>query len=144
MSISKDEKFKRDVLLDFLKASRDLLEGDLLEIPFEKVYVAWKRFLLEMLNFLFQNFPPVLAEKVAGQSSRINLYTVGSMYRRSTSKYGQSKSVPFIRMSGLWLGHYGFCIGSRFEVYASGDQLILKKLDTVDHLHATLVGACDG
>lgn len=136
MSIkSENKKFKKFVLIEFLKESTNLLEADFSEMPFEKVYIAWKRFLLEMMGFLLRNLPPVFHRKEVGKSVRINLYTVGSIYRCPRSKYGRHKTVPRIRMSGLWLENYGFGIGSRFEVYATSDELILKKLNAVDHLH---------
>lgn len=132
------EKEERKVLLKLLKASVSLLEENSDEISGRKVYIAWKKFLLEVLSFLVTKSSEIISENSRNRESIVNseakLYTVGSTFQTARSKYGQSRSVPQIRMSGSWLENYGFCIGKRFEIYPEQNHLILKEASFVENL----------
>lgn len=132
------EKEERKVLLKLLKASVSLLEENSDEISGRKVYIAWKKFLLEVLSFLVTKSSEIISENSRNRESIVNseakLYTVGSTFQTARSKYGQSRSVPQIRMSGSWLENYGFCIGKRFEIYPEKNHLILKEASFVEDL----------
>lgn len=58
----------------------------------------------------------------------IKANTVSPLYRRSISRFRQHKNryVPLLRLSGLWLESFGFGIGSKYEIYAMENQLILR------------------
>ena len=58
----------------------------------------------------------------------IKANTVSPLYRRSISPFRQHKNryVPLLRLSGLWLESFGFGIGSKYEIYAMENQLILR------------------
>lgn len=132
------EKDESKVLLKLLKASVSLLEENSDEISGQKVYIAWKKFLLEVLSFLVNKSSEIISKNSENKESILNskakLYTVISTSQTARSKYGQSRSVPQIRMSGSWLENYGFCIGKRFEIYPEKNYLILKEASFVENL----------
>jgi hypothetical protein len=136
--VKEKENDESKVLLKLLKASVSLLEENSDEISGRKVYLAWKKFLLEVLSFLVYKSSAIISENSRNKESILNskakLYTVGSTLQASRSKYGQNRSVPQIRMSGSWLENYGFCIGKRFEIYPEKNHLILKEASFVEDL----------
>ena len=56
------EKDDSKVLLKLLKASVSLLEENSDEISGRKVYIAWKKFLLEVLSFLVYKSSEIISE----------------------------------------------------------------------------------
>ena len=60
---------------------------------------------------------------------KIKTNTVISKRRWSEARFspGESKRVPFVYLSGLWLENLGFAIGQRLEIYSpEKGQLLLK------------------
>jgi hypothetical protein len=136
--VKEKENDESEVLLKLLKASVSLLEENSDEISGRKVYLAWKKFLLEVLSFLVYKSSEIISENSKNKESILNskakLYTVGSTSQASRSIYGQNRLVPQIRMSGSWLENCGFCIGKRFEIYPEKNHLILKEASFVEDL----------
>lgn len=134
-----NESVKKEMLLELLKGFISLLVNESSHTPlnFDRVYVAWKRFLFEILDVMTKKSSSIFQLKSSVPTvfkSRPGLYTVSSLFRSSRSPFGHGQSVPFLRLSGCWLENYGFCIGKKFEVYPSKGQLFLREFSPIDHL----------
>jgi len=141
------EKFKRDVLLLLLEVYRTLIEDDFSEMSFGKVTASWKRFLLDFTKMLVSRSDDLLPQQTALKSllkSNPKLYRVGSMFRCSRSQFAPGKYVPLLRISGLWLENYDFCIGDRYLIYPINGQLILKRPDSGCYKSLNLGERSDG
>ncbi|NIM14975.1 MAG: type I addiction module toxin, SymE family [Candidatus Aminicenantes bacterium] len=60
---------------------------------------------------------------------KIKTNTVISKRRWSKARFpqGESKRVPFVYLSGLWLENLGFAIGQRLDIYSpEKGQLLLE------------------
>ncbi len=131
------EDFRKQELLDIFSCLGQLLKANVRDRSFHRVYLYWRKFVLEILSCMAKksaNFlPPELPEGLKAFFRKPALYTVGSIRRRSRAKYRRpDKVVPFIRISGFWLEGYGFDVGKRFEVYPEQSQLVLRVTDIVD------------
>lgn len=121
------EKFKRDMLLLLFEVCATLIDEDFSELSFGKVSTSWKRFLLNFTDMLASQSRSLLPEQAALKSllnCNPRLYRIGSMFRIKSDTH-----VPSIRISGLWLEKYDFCIGEQFRIYPGKGQLILKRPD---------------
>jgi hypothetical protein len=101
--------------------------------PPGQLHGAWTKFLIEVLSVLeevglIKRVSPEYKkyddkyECIMRNLSRIRI--VGPLYRNTQRL---EYTVPFIRLSGLWLEKCGFFVGQRFLVYPKEDQLLLKK-----------------
>jgi len=150
-----EKKVESQVLLKLLKASVSLLEEEgeepnSDEVSGQKAYLAWKKFLLEILSFLVKKSALIISSNNSGNrgngangqsilNSKARFYTVGSILQHPAnpptqpdqppplSRYKLPICVPYIRLSGSWLEKYGFGIGKKFEIYPEKNQLILKE-----------------
>lgn len=140
-----EKKVESQVLLKLLKASVSLLEeeeGNSDEVSGQKAYIAWKKFLLEILSFLVKKSSLIISDNSGNGESILNskakFYKVGSTLQSPaiaiSSIYKQPKWVPYIRLSGSWLENYGFGIGKKFEIYPEKNQLILKEASFAGNL----------
>lgn len=126
-----NEKLKRAVLLLLLETCTVLLERDFEEGSVRKVSTKWRHLLHDHPDLLIEIFPPVFPQELdlkALLNSKPRLYRVSSLFRHSVSKFRPDKSVPWIRISGLWLEDYGFDMGTRFVIYPSTNQLIIQRI----------------
>ncbi len=126
-----NEKLKRAVLLLLLETCTTLLEGDFEELSFHKISIIWRRLLLDFPDLQIKIFPTIYPPEPDMKSllnSYPRLYRVGWLFRASNSKFRKDTYVSRIRISGLWLEDYEFCMGKRFVIYPSTDQLIIQRL----------------
>lgn len=125
------EEFYKEELLCIFECLIRLLKENVHERSFHKMYLYWRKFVLESMRHLTKRStdfqPHAIPDKLNVAFRKPPLYTVGSIWRRSHSRYRKpDRMVPFIRLSGFWLEDYGFHVGKRFEVYPEKSQLVLR------------------
>ncbi len=133
------EEYCKQELLEIFKCLVCLLKESIEGGYFHKVYLHWQKFVLEIMSCMAKKssdfLPPDIPADLTAAVRKSHLYTVGSIYHQSRSKYRKpDRVVPRIRLSGFWLEGYGFEVGKRFEVYPNQSQLALRVTDIVDSL----------
>lgn len=60
------------------------------------------------------------------QDKQIRQVKIYSRYRSANKRWlGQGKEVPWLNVSGLWLGNAGFKIGDQLQISVENNKLII-------------------